>query len=335
MGFSLTRSRKSAGVAAALVAALSLTACSSARGSDGGGDASSYPSKAVEMVVPYAAGGPTDISARALAKGLKKSLGVNAIVVNRPGASGITGTSEVATGSKKDGYTILYNTGDAFVQSTIRTAPYNFDSFTPVAGVISQPYLLVASAKSGLTSFADLAKGKDLTYAVSGVGTPTHLNTAMLFDGLGVKATAVPYDGAGPAVQALVGNQTDVGMLDASVTMPFVTSGDLVPLAVFTPDGKKLDYVNAPTLQEAGVDVSSMTSSVWGVAVPAGTPDEVVKKLREATLAAAQDAEFVTFTEKNYMPRLEGDNELNWYAGLKTTGETTKAALAKFGIELK
>ncbi|MER5625208.1 tripartite tricarboxylate transporter substrate binding protein [Streptosporangium sp. NPDC002544] len=332
MGFSLTRSSKSAGVAAALVTALSLTACSSAGDA---GDASSYPSKVVEMVVPYAAGGPTDISARALAKGLKKSLGVNAIVVNRPGASGITGTAEVATGAKKDGYTILYNTGDAFVQSTIRSAPYNFDSFTPVAGVISQPYLLVTSAKSGLKSFADLAKGKDLTYAVSGIGTPTHLNTAMLFDGLGVKSTAVPYDGAGPAVQALVGNQTDLGMLDASVTMPFVTSGDLVPLAVFTPDGKKLDYVDAPTLQEAGVDVSSMTSSVWGVAVPAGTPDEVVKKLREATLTAAQDTEFVTFTEKNYMPRLEGDNELNWYADLKTTSETTKAALAKFSIELK
>ncbi|GAB3158253.1 tripartite tricarboxylate transporter substrate binding protein [Micromonospora sonneratiae] len=331
MTFHLTRrSRLSTGLVAALAAsALALTACSS-----GGTTDSAYPAKTVEMVVPYAAGGPTDISARALAKGMEASLGAKVIVVNRPGASGITGTAEVAS-AKTDGYRILYNTGDAFVQSGIRTTPYKFDSFTPVAGVISQPYILVASAKSGIKSFEDLARTSGLTYAVTGIGTPTHLNTAMLFDGLKVRATAVPYDGAGPATQAVVGNQTKVAMLDASVVMPFVTSGDLTPLAVVTPDGKKLDYVDAPTIQEKGVDATSMTMTVWGVAVPAKTPEDIVKKLREATLAAAQTSEFVTFTEKNYMPRLEGDNETNWYTNLKTTAETTKAALAKFGIELK
>lgn len=331
-------------VAIMAVALLGLTACS--QGTTGGGAAPSaggdapaggtdFPTGAVTMIVPYAAGGPTDISARALAQDLEGELGQTVVVENRPGASGITGLSEVAT-AKTDGYTITYSTGDSFVQSGIReNVPFTFDSFTPVAGTITQPYVIVAGKDAGVADFAALKKLPNATYAVTGIGTPTHLNTAMMFDQLGVTATAVPFDGAGPAVQALVGGQTTIAMLDVSIAMPFVKSGDIKPIAVFTPDGEPLDYLeDVPTLESVDVDTEDMTLTVWGVAVPAGTDQGVVDVLRDATLAAAEGAKFQEFTQANYMPLIPADLEPNWYADLKKTAETSKAALEKFGITL-
>ncbi len=329
--------RPAAMLAMTAVAVLGLSACSGGE-SDASSDetpAVDFPTKSVTMIVPYAAGGPTDISARALAQDLEAELGQTVIVENRPGASGITGLSEVAT-ARTDGYTITYTTGDSFVQSELRQGvPYSFDSFVPVAGTITQPYVLVTGKDQGLDEFAALEDLASATYAVTGIGTPTHINTAQLFDQLGLEATAVPFDGAGPAVQALVGGQTTVAMLDVSVAMPFVNSGDLKALAVFTPDGEPLDYLEGvPTLADVDVDTSSMTLTVWGVAAPAGTDEAVVQVLREATLAAAEGANFQEFTQANYMPLLTAEAEAEWYENLKTTAKTTVAALDKFGITL-
>ncbi|NLA66068.1 MAG: tripartite tricarboxylate transporter substrate binding protein [Leucobacter sp.] len=325
--------------AMAAVAALGLAACSSdaANSGNAGGDTGEvdFPTKSVTLIVPYAAGGPTDISARALAQDLEAELGKTVIVENRPGASGITGLSEVAT-AKADGYTITYTTGDSFVQSELREGvPFSFDSFIPVAGTITQPYVLVTGKDQGIADFAELEKLSNATYAVTGVGTPTHLNTAMLFDQLGVQATAVPFDGASPAVQALVGGQTNVAMLDVSVAMPFVTSGDLKALAVYTPDNEHLDYLEGvQTLEEHGVDTDSMTLTVWGVAAPAGTDAAIVEKLRTAALAAAEGSNFQTFTQANYMPLLTPEAEATWYEDLQATAKKSVAALEKFGISL-
>lgn len=334
----LSRSRALSALTLTAVAALTLTACAGgeASNSDGKGAApADFPTKSVTMIVPYAAGGPTDISARALAQDLEAELGQTVIVENRPGASGITGLSEVATG-KTDGYTLTYTTGDSFVQAELREGvPYSFDSFIPVAGTITQPYVLVTGKDQGLKDFSALKSLSSATYAVTGIGTPTHLNTAQLFDQLGVEATAVPFDGAGPAVQALVGGQTNVAMLDVSVAMPFVKSGDILPLAVFTPNGEGLDYVpDAPTLEEVGIDTDAMTLTVWGVAVPAGTDESVVEVLRAATLAAAEGANFQKFTTANFMPLLEADAEAVWYENLKATAAKSVKALDKFGISL-
>lgn len=330
--------RPAAVIAATAVALLGLSACSgdAQGGSGSGGDAGSdYPTKSVTMLVPYAAGGPTDISARALAQDLEAELGQTVIVENRPGASGITGLSEVAT-AKADGYTFTYTTGDSFVQSELREGvPFTFDSFIPVAGTITQPYVLVTGKDSGISDVAALGKKSGATYAVTGIGTPTHINTAQLFDQLGASATAVPFDGASPAVQALVGGQTTAAMLDVSVVMPFVNSGDLTPLAVFTPDGKPLDYLEGvPTLAEAGIDTESMTLTVWGVALPAGTDAAVVEKLRAAVLAAAEGENFQKFTQANYMPLLTTEAEAEWYEVLKATAEKTNKSLEKFDIKL-
>lgn len=323
-------------IAAAAVAAIALVGCTSEPAANTGTDtpAVDYPKGNITLIVPYGAGGPTDISARALAQDLEAELGVTIVVENRPGASGITGLSEVANG-KTDGYTLTYSTGDSFVQSELREGvAYDFASFEPIAGTISQPYVLVTGS-DGVEDFAALSKKGSVTYASTGNGTPTHLNTLMMFDQLGVTATQVPFNGAAEATQALVGNQVDVAMLDVSVAMPQITSGALKPLAVLSADGEALDYLEGTeTLEELDIDTSAMTTTVWGVAAPAGTDAAVIDILRDAVLAAAEGANFQKFTQANYMPLLTGDNELNWYTSLADIAKKSKAALEKFGISL-
>lgn len=325
------------GLALATAAIVGLSACAGSTGTGTKEEESAavdFPTGNVTLIVPYGAGGPTDISARALAQDLEAELGVTVVVENRPGASGITGLSEVAI-ADADGYTLTYTTGDSFVQSELREGvPYTFDSFAPVAGTISQPYVLVTGSE-GVADFAELKKKSSVTYSTTGNGTPTHLNSLMMFDELGIEATQVPFNGAAEATQALVGNQVDVAMLDASVAMPQINSGTLKALAVLTPDGEGLDYLeDVPTLESLGVDTGDMTLTVWGVAAPAGTDEAIVDTLRAAVLAAAEGENFQEFTQANYMPLLTEEGEADWYAGLQKTAKTSRAALDKFGISL-
>lgn len=329
--------RRPAGVLALATAALvGLSACADSTAAETEGDSATveFPTDNITLIVPYGAGGPTDISARALAQDLEAELGVTIVVENRPGASGITGLSEVAI-ADADGYTLTYTTGDSFVQSELREGvPFTFDSFVPVAGTISQPYVLVTGSE-GVADFEALTKKSSVTYSTTGNGTPTHLNSLMMFDELGIEATQVPFNGAAESTQALVGNQVDVAMLDVSVAMPQITSGALKPLAVLTPDGEELDYLEGvPTLESLKVDTSAMTLTVWGVAAPAGTDEAVVEILREAVLAAAEGENFQEFTQANYMPLLTEEGEAAWYTSLHDTAKTSKAALEKFGISL-
>lgn len=326
--------RPAAALALATATVIGLAACTAdAPAADPAGKPE-FPTGNVTLIVPYGAGGPTDISARALAKDLESELGVTIVVENRPGASGITGLSEVAI-AKADGYTLTYSTGDSFVQSELREGvAYTFDSFEPVAGTISQPYILV-SGKDGAKDFAELTSKSRVTYSTTGNGTPTHLNTLMMFDELGVDSTQVPFNGAAEAVQALIGGQVDVGMLDASAVMPQITAGTLTPLAVVSADNQGLDYLpGVPALADLGIDTSSMTSTVWGVAAPAGTDAAVVEILRAAVLAAAEGKNFQEFTQANYMPLLSAEEEASWYTDLAKTAAVSKATLAKFGISL-
>ncbi|WP_166869655.1 tripartite tricarboxylate transporter substrate binding protein [Salinibacterium sp. ZJ70] len=335
MKFSMRRS--GALIATAAAAAVALAGCTSAPADDAGSTEPApvdFPKGNITLIVPYGAGGPSDISARALAQDLEAELGVTVVVENRPGASGITGLSEVAIGAA-DGYTLTYTTGDSFVQSGLREGvAYDFASFEPIAGTISQPYVLVTGS-NGVDDFAALSKKGSVTYASTGNGTPTHLNTLMMFDQLGVTATQVPFNGAAEATQALVGNQVDVAMLDASVAMPQITAGALKPLAVLSADGEALEYLeDIKTLEDLGIDTSAMTTTVWGVAAPAGTDPAVVDILRAAVLAAVEGSNFQEFTQANYMPLLTGDNELNWYTSLADIAKKSKAALEKFGVSL-
>jgi tripartite-type tricarboxylate transporter receptor subunit TctC len=314
-----------------------LAACSPADSAATGTGASAdgFPKSNITVIVPFAAGGPSDITARAIARGMEESLGVTLIVENRPGASGIIGLSEAAA-AKADGYTMTYSTGDSFSQSVLRATPYTWDSFTPVSGVVTQPYILVTSKSSGIGDAEDLKSLSGVTYAVTSIGASTHLDVAQLFDGLGVSATAVPFDGAAPAVQAVVGDQVDVMLVDASAAMPFIKSGHVVPLAVLSPVSERLDYLpEVPTLEEAGISTDEMTLTLNGLAVPSGVSDEIVAVLRDALRESVSGKDFLKFAEDNYLVVLnEGDGD-DWYANIRDNAAISKKALDKFDITLQ
>ncbi|WP_431710602.1 Bug family tripartite tricarboxylate transporter substrate binding protein [Glutamicibacter uratoxydans] len=316
-----------------LTLATTLAACGGSS-SAGGADAD-FPTRDITMLVPYAAGGPTDISARALATEMEKELDTTVIVENRPGASGITGLSEAAS-AKADGYTMVFSTDDSFVQSVKRTTPYSFESFDAVGGVFTQPYLIVVPSSSEITNVEGLRKAGKLNYAVTGWANPTHVNQAAIFGDLGLDATAIPFDGAAPAAQAMIGGQTDVAMLDAQAVMPYIKNDDLRVLAVLTADGERLDYLpDAPTFEEAGLPVDNQTLTMYGIAVPTGTDEAIVSTLKEATNTARVSESFTKLSEDNYMPLLSEEDAANWYTLLQEKSASTVQVMKQYNITVE
>lgn len=330
---------KVAVTATATLVALALSGCSSA--SSGAtseptaAPAIDYPTGTVTMVVPYAAGGVTDLAARVIAEGLTDELGQTFLVENKPGASGITGTSEVAL-ADADGYTVEFSADAVWGSALYRSqVPYTIDSFDPITGVFMQPYVLVTSKDSRYRSFDDLEAADTATYAVSSIGGQTHTNAVLLFDQLGIEATAVPFDGAAPAVQAIVGGQTDFFFGDLAQVMPFIESGDLNALAVLNVDGEPVaDLSDVPTLESVDIDTAEMTFPIWGFAVPAGTDPQIVSVLNDAMRKVIEGKAFTEFAAKNFYPLLEGDAATDWWELVTSNGETTKKVLADLGITL-
>lgn len=334
------RARSLALVAAAAGVALALSACSSSAPADTAEDAAvadvSLPGGTLTMVTPYGAGGTTDLTARSLAAGIEAANDQTVIVENKPGASGITGTAEVAT-AKTDGSTILFAVDNVFIQSEVRAAPYTFDSFVGVRGFFAQPYLLVVSKDSPYQSLEDLGKATSVNYGTSGWANEQHLDNAILFEELDVEnATAVPFDGNGPATQALIGGNVDTLFGDAQPLMPFVESGDVRVLAVLTPTGEPLGYLpEVPTLEEEGVDTSEMLLPEWGFALPAGTSDDVIAAWDAEIMKAAATDDFQAFAEQNYLILTEDDAAAQWFDAARDAAADYVALLERFDIQLQ
>jgi tripartite-type tricarboxylate transporter receptor subunit TctC len=337
MTFSIS---KTAATAAAALAVIALAACSSGEPAattepTAAAPTIDYPTGTVTLVVPYAAGGVTDLAARVIAEGLTEELGQTFIVENKPGASGVTGTAEVAM-SDPDGYTIQFSASAVWESVAYRSQiPYTMEDFDPITGVFLQPYVLVTPAGSPYSSFDDLEGLGAVTYAVSSIGGQTHTNAALLFEQLGIEATAVPFDGAAPAVQAIVGGQTDFFFGDLAQVMPFISSGDLNPLAVLNVDGKPVDAIaDVPTLESVDIDTSEMTFPIWGFATPAGTDPQILTLLSDAMRKVIEGKTFTDFAKQNYYPLLEGDAATNWWETVESNGVITEKVLKDLGITL-
>lgn len=335
MTFTLPRA---AAATLAAATAVALAACSGqSTPTDSGDDAVAveYPTKTVTVIVPYAAGGLTDVAARALSETVSEELGQQFVVENKPGAAGITGTAEVAA-ADADGYTVLFTVASSIENSLYRETPFTFDDFVPVAGVYTQPYVLVAPAGSQYQTFEDVeAASGPVTYSSTGVGTPTHIDALVLFEQLGIEATNVPFDGAAPAVQNIVGGNSDFFLGDASSVIPYIEDGSLVALGQLTGDGERATFLpDVPSFDELGIDTSSFTLPLWGIAVKAGTPDSIVTTLRDAYRAAIDADSFQTFAQEQYYILLEGDAETGWYEQAQLNGENINATLTEHGITL-
>ncbi|MDR6954349.1 tripartite-type tricarboxylate transporter receptor subunit TctC [Ancylobacter sp. 3268] len=262
-----------------------------------GAKAQEYPTRAISMIVPFAAGGPTDTVARLIAESMSRSLGQQIVVENVGGAGGTRGAGQVAKATP-DGYTVLlHHIGQATSATLYRKLPYNvLTDFEEVGLVTDVPMTMIA--KSGLEPkdisalVAYVKENKDkVIYGNAGVGSASHLCGMLFMSALGTPMTTVPYQGTGPAMNDLVGGQIDLMCDQTTNTTGQIKAGKVKAYAVTTKDRLKA-LPDVPTMQEGGV--KDFEIAVWhGMYAPKGTPPAVVAKLNAALKQALQDPKVI------------------------------------------
>ncbi len=255
--------------------------------------AMAFPDKSIEWVVPYPAGGGSDVVARTLAEPMGKALGQTIVINNKPGAATNIGADYVAKG-KADGYLML--TADT---ATLAANPflysklsYNVEKdFAPVGLMARFPMLLVVNTAvpvKNLAEFTAWAKQQPQppAYATPGSGSPHHLATELFRERAGLKFTHVPYRGAAPAVQDVIGGQVPFMFADSASAYPHILSGKLRAIGVASPK-RVAGFDTVPTLQEQGI--KDFEAYAWqGLVVPAGTPPQAIATLNKALVSALQ-----------------------------------------------
>ena len=252
-----------------------------------------YPTRPITLVVPFAAGGPTDVVARALSVPMGKALGQTVVVENRTGAGGTLAATAVARAAP-DGYTFLiHHNGMATAPALYRKLAYNpLTDFEYVSQVVDVPMTLVARKDLPAANLPELltylkAQGSKTNLAHAGLGAVSHLCGMVFRQAIGVDMTTVPYQGTGPAMQALLGGQVDLLCDQTTQTVPHIKAGSLKFYGVTTAQRIKA-LPEAPTLAEQGL--KGFEVMVWhGVYAPKGTPPEVVQKFGAALRAALKD----------------------------------------------
>ena len=257
-----------------------------------------YPSKTIRFVVPYPPGGPTDLMARLLSVELQTRLGVSVIVDNKGGAGGNLGSAEVAKQAPADGHTLLLAaSGPMAVNSTLyKSMPFNpLADLAPVIQISSFPLVLEVNPKIGVKTVKELvamakANKTELSFASAGNGTPQHLAGELFNTQMDIKIAHIPYRGAGPALNDLLGGQVNVMFDILGSSLQYIQAGKLTALAV-TSAKRSPQLPNVPTMAEAGVPGYEFTG--WhGIAVRAGTPAPIIDKLNTTLNTIFKEPEF-------------------------------------------
>jgi tripartite-type tricarboxylate transporter receptor subunit TctC len=255
------------------------------------GFAAKFPNRAITMIVPYAAGGSIDVSARAMVPALSKELGVNVVVRNTTGGGGTIGTAELAR-AKADGYTIaLLPPGPVFLQQYQRELPYDHTSFDYVGGAARYPVALMSGKRAGWTTWQEMyddvkANPGKYIYGSVGPGTIPHIAAAIIFQTAGLDVRHMPSTDAATVLAAIAG-----GTNQFYADMPGHTRRhDLVPLLFLTAE-RVPEFPDVPTAREVGLDIPDL--EVWqNILAPKGLPADVKEVLSEAVYRAAQDTSF-------------------------------------------
>jgi tripartite-type tricarboxylate transporter receptor subunit TctC len=256
--------------------------------------ADNYPSRPIRFVVPFAAGGPTDVAARLFAEPMRKQLGQSVVIENRPGGGGTAGTEAVLNGPR-DGYMLLLGApGPLFVTPSVRTVRYDVQKdLAALAEVWRSPQVLIVNPKLKVKTLGELialAKSRELNAGSAGVGTLPHLSIELLKREAGVNIVHVPYRGTGAAVPDLLGGSIDMLFGDVAVLAPLVAGGKVTALAVTAAQRSPL-LPDVMTTAEAGVPTLS-AENWYAMMVPADLPAPVMSKLRDAARGAVMDADF-------------------------------------------
>jgi tripartite-type tricarboxylate transporter receptor subunit TctC len=245
--------------------------------------ATDYPKQTIEIIVPFTAGGNTDLIARLIAERMQASFKEPVTVLNRPGGGMNIGSASVAN-SKPDGYTMLLAAPGSFVINQFIYTKLNYDpdtAWAPVSLVARFPNVLVAYPSFGVKTIQELiAKAKTLpgkiNYATAGVGATSHLSGALFAEMAGIDANAIPYRGTSQSIQDVIAERIPYTIDNLGPILPFIKSGQLVALGVSTAGPVSL----LPDVPPIGHVLKGYSLSSWNVlAMPAGTPKEIVEKV--------------------------------------------------------
>lgn len=296
----------------------------------GAASAQTYPARTITMIIPFAAGGPTDTVGRLIAEAMSKDLGQQVVVENVNGAGGTLGADRVAKASP-DGYTVLlHHIGIAAAETLYRKLPYKtMESFEYIGLVTDVPMTLLgrsALAPNDLKGLIDYVKTnkEKVTMANAGIGSASHLCGMLFQAAVGQQVTTVPFTGTGPAMTDLLGGQVDI-LCDQTTNTTAQIQGNKVK-AYATTTTKRLDVLpNVPTGVEAGLP--NFQVGVWhGVYAPKGTPAAVVARLNAALKTALKDATVIQrFGQLGTSPSPDSDVSP---AALKAKVESEVARLA-------
>jgi tripartite-type tricarboxylate transporter receptor subunit TctC len=255
--------------------------------------AAEFPTKEVQIIIPWAAGGATDLIFRALAATTGKYLGKAVVVVNRPGGAGAVGYTECMK-SQPDGYTLVSAiTPLTILPHMVKTA-FTYNSFDPVINVVRDPGMFLVRSDSpwkSLKEFIDYAKKNPdmITVGNSGAGGGVHLIALAFQQAAGVKFNHIPFAGGGPSVTALLGGHINAVTVSPPEGIEHVKAGKLRIIALFADKRFEL-FPDVPTVKEQGID---FVMGQWrGLAAPKGTPPDVIKKLHDAFKKGMDDPVF-------------------------------------------
>jgi len=258
-----------------------------------------YPAKAIQLIVPYAAGGGTDAVGRVLAESLKNVLKQDVVVVNKTGGAGAVGMNE-GLRAKPDGYTLTMVTREVAILPMLGQAPFKTLDFRYVGNVNADPEVVVVSPESPYKTIEDLiaamkANPGKLKFAAASAPNFYGIQFSMQ---AGVNFVTVPFQGAAPAMTEILGGRSDFGIYNPGEIKAQIEAGKLRALAVMAE--KRVEGLkDVPTFKERGLNI--LCGTYRGIAVPPQTPEPVVKQLEEAVAKAVTDPKFIDFMNKSFL----------------------------------
>lgn len=291
-----------------------LTGCGGATAKTSGaraGKSADFPNKPISLIVPFAAGGGTDTTARALAKAAEKVFKQPVTVVNKTGGGGSVGMTE-GSNAKSDGYTVTVVTVELTTLPHLGLSPITYQNFKPVGMMNYEPAAITVRADSPwqtMKDFLDYAKANPgkVRLGNSGTGAIWHLAAAALEKETGTKFNHIPFEGAAPAITALLGGHVDAVPVSPPEVKSQVESGKLRSLAVL--DDKPAEVLpGVKTLKEETGIAFDYIGTWRGLGVPKDTPDEIVQALSEGFLKGMEDEEFKAFMKKNGLTIVSKDS---------------------------
>ncbi|GAO21499.1 hypothetical protein ALISP_1319 [Alicycliphilus sp. B1] len=308
--------RSVSAMALAMTAALAVIAPAAAQ--------SDFPNKPIELVVPYAAGGGTDVLARAFAEATRKHMTQSVVIVNRPGASGAIGIGDMIH-AKPDGYKLSVITTDLLTLPLLGLAKFSYEDVQPIAQLNFDPSAITVRADAPWNTIEDFLKTakaapQSVRVGNSGNGGIWHIAATGLEEKAGVQFGHIPFQGGGPAVLALLGGHIEAVAVSPAEVASNLKAGKLKMLMVMA-DQRVKGYEQVPTAKEAGIDISIGT---WrAIAAPKNTPPQVIAKLREIAEKAAAESSFKETVAKQELGYAYAD------------GATFKGTLAKDYLSFK